>query len=138
MGTLPYFNPDLDGEGAVLPSAVSELRALVERADVMLICSPEYAHGVPGVLKNVLDWLVSSVDFPGMPVALINTSLQSVHAHESLTEILTTMSARFPAGASVRIPLLNRKLNAAGIAADPELSEALRGVLEVLAKAGEV
>jgi len=62
-----------------------------------------------------------------MAVALINTSLRSVHAHESLTEILTTMSARLPAGASVRIPLLDRKLDAAGIAADPELAEALWG-----------
>ncbi|MDQ3516861.1 MAG: NAD(P)H-dependent oxidoreductase [Gemmatimonadota bacterium] len=135
LGTLPHFNPDMDGEGVVLPRTVAELRARVAQADAMLICSPEYAHGVPGVLKNALDWLVSSVEFPGMAVALINTSLRSVHAHESLTKILTTMSARLPAGASVRIPLLDRKLDAAGIAADPELAEALRGVLAALAGA---
>lgn len=137
LGTLPHFNPDLDGEGALLPPVVAELRGLVDRADAMIICSPEYAHGVPGVLKNALDWLVSSVEFPGMPVALINTSLRSVHAHESLTEVLTTMSARLPVGASVRIPLLDRTLDAAGIAADKGLAGALRGVLDALAKAAE-
>ena len=62
LGDLPHFNPDLDGEGAPAVSpAVRDLRERVGRADAMAICSPEYAHGVSGTLKNALDWLVSGV-----------------------------------------------------------------------------
>src|SRR5215208_5568712 len=70
LGDLPYFNPDLDGEMDTPPAHVATLRAQIGQADGLLISSPEYAHGVPGVLKNALDWLVSSLDFPGKPVAL--------------------------------------------------------------------
>src|SRR5690349_3915443 len=68
LGELPYFNPDLDREGDTPPAVVADLRARIARADALLISSPEYAHGVPGVLKNALDWLVSSLEFPGKPV----------------------------------------------------------------------
>ena len=64
LAGLPHFNPDLDVEGAVLPVPVREFRAQVDAADALLICSPEYAHGVPGSLKNALDWLVSGAEIP--------------------------------------------------------------------------
>src|SRR5882762_1143612 len=57
LGDLPHFNPDLDT--ATPPAAVAAWREAVNAADVLLICTPEYAHGVPGALKNALDWLVS-------------------------------------------------------------------------------
>jgi chromate reductase, NAD(P)H dehydrogenase (quinone) len=69
LGDLPHFNPDL--ETTEIP-AVMDLKAQVKWADGLLICSPEYAHGVPGVLKNALDWLVSDEDFAGKPIALLN------------------------------------------------------------------
>src|SRR5215510_1063207 len=74
LGGLPHFNPDLDGEGAVAPPAVAELRALLGAADGVLICTPEYAHGIPGALKNALDWIVSSGELERKPVALIVAS----------------------------------------------------------------
>jgi NAD(P)H-dependent FMN reductase len=58
LADLPYFNPDLDVEPP--PAAVAEWRRRVQAADGLLIASPEYAHEMPGVLKNALDWLVSS------------------------------------------------------------------------------
>ena len=69
LGALPHFNPDLDVEPA--PEPVAALRQAVASADVLVICTPEYAHGVPGVLKNGLDWLVSYEGFIAKPVALI-------------------------------------------------------------------
>ncbi|MDQ6828128.1 MAG: NAD(P)H-dependent oxidoreductase [Gemmatimonadota bacterium] len=135
LGSLLHFNPDLDSDGAVLPPPVAELRARIGEADAVLISSPEYAHGVPGTLKNALDWMVSSVEFPGKPVGLINPSVSSVHAHAQLVEILTTMSANFPPGATVRIPILDRSLDANGIAATPALAEAIRAVLRALVAA---
>jgi NAD(P)H-dependent FMN reductase len=93
LGTLPLFNPD--DECGDLPLSVRALREAVGQSDALLIACPEYAHGVPGVLKNLLDWLVGSLEFPGKPVLLINASARgSHHAQDALCEILRTMSAR--------------------------------------------
>lgn len=93
MGALPLFDPDV--EGGPLPQPVRELREAVGRADALLIACPEYAHGIPGAFKNLLDWLVGALEFPGKPVLLLNTSARgSHHAQDALMEVLTTMSAR--------------------------------------------
>ena len=136
LGSLPHFNPDLDREGHTPPESVLSLRNQVGEADALIISTPEYAHGVPGSLKNALDWLVSSLEFPGVAVGVINPSLESFHANASLMEILKTMSARLPAEANVRIPIRNRNTDPAAIAADPALSDALRSVIAALVAAG--
>src|SRR4029453_12213491 len=74
IGALPMFTPDLDGEGAVPPAAVAAFRALLGAADGGVISSPEDAHGVPGAPKNALDWIVSSGELGGKPVALLFAS----------------------------------------------------------------
>jgi len=135
LADLPAFNPDLDTDEP--PEAVWALRRQIGECDGLLICSPEYAHGVPGALKNALDWLVSSLEFSGTPVALINASPRSVHAQAQLREILTTMDARLVEPASITLDLSGpgRSLDAAGIAADPALSAQLREALQHLAEA---
>ena len=55
LGALPHFNPDDDEEGATPPAPVAALRALLADADGIVISTPEYAHGLPGSLKNALD-----------------------------------------------------------------------------------
>jgi NAD(P)H-dependent FMN reductase len=99
----------------------------------VIISSPEYAHGVPGVLKNALDWLVSGSEIPGLPVALFNASPRSVHAQAQLVETLRTMSAVVVDEACVAVPLAGRPLDEAGIAADPEIAEPLRRAIAALA-----
>src|SRR5262245_24566721 len=74
LGALPHFNPDLDGEGAAAPPEVAELRALVAAAAAVVISTPEYAHGVPGSLKNALDWMVSSGELTDKPILLLNAT----------------------------------------------------------------
>src|SRR5580698_3078664 len=76
VAALPHFNPDLDVDP--LPAPVIDLRAQVGAADGLLFSSPEYARGVPGSLKNALDWLVSSDVFPGKPVAFFHASERGV------------------------------------------------------------
>ena len=71
LGSLPPFNPDLD-EAA--PDSVTSFRAMVADADAVVISTPEYAHGIPGVLKNALDWLVGSGELYRKPVVLLHLS----------------------------------------------------------------
>jgi chromate reductase len=132
LGDLPHFNPDLEDSE---PPAVTDFRSRVREADGLLISSPEYAHGVPGVMKNALDWLVGGSEFIDMPVALINATPPATYSQASLTETLTVMSAHIVAEASISLPLRGRKLDAQGIAADPGLAEALRAAIAAFARA---
>jgi len=127
LGELPLFNPDLDRDPP--PPPVAHLRAAIGDADGLLICSPEYARGVSAVLKNALEWLVSSHEFPDKPVAVINASQRSSDADSQLRLILETMSARLIEPASITIPMLGRDLDAAGLVEDAMLGEALRQAL---------
>lgn len=133
LGDLPYFNPDLDGEDDSLPPAVLALRREIGRCDGVVICSPEYAHGVAGVVKNALDWLVASLEFSEKPVALINASPRATHAQAHMRETLTTMSARLIDDACVAVPLQGRNLDVEGIVADDDLAGALRAALAAFA-----
>src|SRR5215213_1044561 len=102
LGDLPHFNPDLEANE---PPAVTGLRAQVRAADGLLISSPEYAHGVPGSLKNALDWLVGGDEFIDKPVALLNATPPATWAQASLAETVTVMSGRLVHEASIEVPL---------------------------------
>lgn len=67
---VPPFRPD--GDDA--PPAVAALRALMAAADVVLVATPEYAGGMPGTLKNALDWIVGSGELYGKPVVLVSAA----------------------------------------------------------------
>ena len=132
LADLPHFNPDLDGESS--PASVQEFRTLLRECNAVLISSPEYAHGVPGSLKNALDWIVRSGEFMYKPVALINASVSSTHAQASLTETLTVMMARVHA---VSIPLASNKIDVETILTDPDLCSVLRTTLMNLTTSSE-
>ncbi len=133
MHALPMFNPDLDP--AQLP-VVSAWRARVAAADGVLIASPEYAHGISGVMKNALDWLVSLEQFDGKPVALLNAAPRASHAHAALAEVLQTMSAQLVPGAALILPPAPRRdMDSAAILAEPALAEALRAAVAALVDA---
>lgn len=132
LGDLPHFNPDLEESGI---ASVMDFRAQLQKSDGVLISSPEYAHGVPGVMKNALDWVVGSGEFVDKPVALLNASPRSTYAQASLTETLTVMTARLIAEACVDVPLSGKKLDEAGIVADAEMSSILRAAIQALAHA---
>jgi chromate reductase len=135
LDALPYFNPDLDREGDTPPASVADLRQQVGHADGIVICSPEYAHGVPGVLKNALDWLVSSLEFPGKPVALINISPRSTFVQASLAETLATMSASLITDPALVVPLPRDRRDVADMLADPDISQTLRGAIDACVRA---
>lgn len=135
LGDLPHFNPDLDGEGVSPPPAVADLRHQLQAADGILICSPEYAHGVPGTLKNALDWIVSSGEFMGKPVALLNASRHATYAQAALTETLTVMMAPIVTEASIIIPIQGKAWDEETILADTAISALLGTALAAFIQA---
>jgi len=129
VGDLPLFNPDLEAD---LPMSVLALRMQVAAADALLIASPEYAHGVTGAVKNLLDWLVSFEPFVNKPVAVLNASPRAHHADAALRETLRTMSAVIVEPASVSIPLLGSHLSEAAMAETPTVAQAIHASLAAL------
>ena len=132
LADVPPFNPDL--ADAEVPPAVAAFRGRLDCADAVLISSPEYAHGVSGVLKNALDWVVGSGELIDKPIGLVNTSPRATHAHAALAETLTVMSGRLIAGASIVVAVPNGA-RAGDLAADIDLSAKLRAVVHALADA---
>jgi len=134
LAGLPHFNPDDDEDGRPVPTAVAELRARFIAADGWVISSPEYAHGVPGSLKNALDWLVSCPELPGKPVLLLNASAAGGDfAQAALAETLRTMSLQVLED-SLTAPFLPRKLRE-GSTLEPDAARRLGRALEALAAA---
>ena len=133
LAELPPFNPDLEADAA--PAAVARFRSRLQSCDAVLISAPEYAHGVSGVLKNALDWIVGSGELVDKPTAVINASERATHAWMSLTETLSVMSARVILAASITVPLDGRALDTDGIVEDAELSTAVRSAIDTLALA---
>jgi chromate reductase, NAD(P)H dehydrogenase (quinone) len=135
ISELPYFNPDLDREGAEAPPSVARLRTQIAEAKALIISTPEYAHGVPGVLKNALDWLVSSPAIMDKPVALVFGSAgDASFAQASLIETLRTMSARVVPGAVLNIPGVRRMIDKEGKIVDPRVINELRGAIDAVVK----
>lgn len=133
LARLPHFNLDLDNDA--VPAAVTDFRFQLSKSSGVIISSPEYAHGVPGVLKNALDWLVRSGELYEKPVAIFSASPRAIYAQASLKETLTVMTARIVTEACVTVPLLSRNLDESDVVSDPDMSQAIRSALVTFAQA---
>jgi chromate reductase len=54
LAGIPFYNQDVEDAGE--PGSVVAFKTAIARADALLVATPEYNHGVPGVLKNAIDW----------------------------------------------------------------------------------
>jgi chromate reductase, NAD(P)H dehydrogenase (quinone) len=109
---LPHFNPDEEPSDDVF---VIDLTSRMRVADGFIVSTPEYAHGVPGSLKNALDWLVGTDAFIEKPFALLHACDRSIFAPQSLIEILSTMSGIHVSQADVTIDLRSNPTKSAEI-----------------------
>lgn len=89
LDTFPHFNPGIDEDN----EKVALFRNKIKEADGVIICTPEYAFGVPGVLKNALDWTVSTGEFNDKPVAAISASPLNTGGDKALASLLLTLTA---------------------------------------------
>lgn len=133
LGTLEHYNADLDTDRP--PPQAADWRRRVAAADALLFSSPEYARGVPGSLKNALDWLVGGSEIVEKPVALINGSPRASHAQASLALTLQTISAHVINAEPYLVPVLGKTLAAREIAQDETLAAVLRSAVQNLVQA---
>jgi chromate reductase, NAD(P)H dehydrogenase (quinone) len=130
LSEIPAFDPGLDNDTP--PASVAALRKLLADADGIVICTPEYAYGVPGTLKNALDWTVSSGSFSGKPTALITASTGGETAHEAMIKILGAIDADLIEGATLLISFVRSKMDSDRNITDSETAEKLREVFNAL------
>jgi chromate reductase len=78
LNDIPLYNEDLDTATGV--SAVNALKRLISSCDGVLISTPEYNHGIPGVLKNTLDWLSRPVSESCLKISLFRSSVPRRHS----------------------------------------------------------
>jgi NAD(P)H-dependent FMN reductase len=131
LDALPYFNPDIDVEPA--PPGVQRLREQIAAADGVLIASPEYAHEMPGVLKNALDWLVSSGELYLKPVAVLcaaPSAERGTYVRQALTQTLDAEGARLVLSRTVPVTASER-----GSGPSAGTLDAVRSAMDILAAA---
>ncbi|GAB3940768.1 NADPH-dependent FMN reductase [Spirosoma harenae] len=133
LDDLPYFSPERDVDPA--PESVSALRTQLRQADAVMICTPEYIHGMPGVLKNMLDWMASSGEFVDKPVSVISagpSDMGGSRAHALLFHTMAVLTAKLPEGTSLIVPFIRQKMDAQGRLTDEKTAQELQSVVAAL------
>lgn len=119
--TIPHFNPDFDNDQP--PEGVLRFRAKLKAADAVLICTPEYAMGVPGTLKNAIDWTVSSMEFSGKPTALITASSSGQKGHIALLETLKVIECKMSEDSQLLVSFVKTKISNTGTITDQKTKQ---------------
>ena len=131
LDKLPHFNPEWSNDIDSLNNYRQQLRL----ADGVIFSTPEYAFGVPGVLKNALDWIVSSGELNEKPVAAISASPLYSGGDKALGSLLLTLTAlgtNMGAGSSLSIANIKSKITDAGEISDDETTAELKLLLDGL------
>jgi chromate reductase len=132
IGTIPHYNEDV--EHHALPESVVNARRLVQGCDALVLVVPEFNHGMPGVLKNALDWL-SRPAFqscmhhkPVLFATLSPGALGGVRAQYQLRETLSSMLCQLVPLPEIAITHVGAKV-VDGRLADPATSDFLKAAL---------
>lgn len=91
LSVLPHFDTALTDENT--PAEVLKLREDIKNSSGVIFSTPEYIFSIPGRLKNMLEWCVSTTIFSEKPVAVITASASGEKGHEELLLILKTLGA---------------------------------------------
>jgi chromate reductase, NAD(P)H dehydrogenase (quinone) len=132
---VPPYNADLEGEA--LPDGVRRLKQAIADADGLVVCSPEYNYGIPGVLKNAIDWASRpgfSSPLKGKPALIVTTApglFGGARAQAQIRDALAATLARPVARPHLAIPAVDKKL-VEGRLADEATLQLLRAGLDGL------
>ncbi|MDV7141428.1 NADPH-dependent FMN reductase [Tropicimonas sp. TH_r6] len=134
IADVPLYNADLEADG--VPAAVLDLRARIEAADGLLLSTPEYNNGIPGVFKNALDWVGSgpgAAVFKGKPVAVIGASpggFGTIMAQTHWLQVLRALQARQYHEGRLMVSGVRKLVDDAGEVVDAETRGRLATFLE--------
>ncbi len=112
LKTLPHFDPELSTDNP--PKEIVELRKNIDKADGVIICTPEYVFSIPSGLKNAIEWCVATTIFAGKPTGLITASASGQQGHEELKLIMKTVMANFTDQTTLLIHGIKGKVNQQG------------------------
>lgn len=137
LAGVPLFDQDVEAKG--YPEAVARLQAAVGAADGVLIATPEYNSGIPGVLKNALDWMSrppGKATCAGKPVAVMGTSPGmggTLRVQVAMRPVLSGMGMLQAVGADTAVPGAGQAFDADGNLVDEKARAAVARTLETLA-----
>ena len=124
IGEIPHFDADVEAEGD--PAEVTAFKDALSAADAILIATPEYQHGIPGVLKNALDWgsrPPGHAPLTGKPSAILGAtpgSFGTARAQEQLRQILIYNDCPMVMSPEVLVSDAQDKIDDDGKVADEE------------------
>lgn len=130
---IPLYDGDLEASGG-LPSSVSDLKARIVACDGLLLATPEYNNGIPGVFKNAIDWLsrpatdIAAV-FGSRPVAVIGASpggFGTILAQDAWLPVLRTLGTRPWFGGRLLVSRAHKVFDANGTLIDDAVRTQLR------------
>lgn len=137
LAGVPFFDADVEKRGD--PDPVTALKRAVRDADAVLIATPEYQHGVPGVLKNALDWASRPPSDPPLgrkPVAIMGATtglFGTARAQADLRKVLAYNDAQVLQRPEVMVPKAKDAFDADGRLVDDTalgfLKQLLRNLL---------
>ena len=104
---------------------VIEFRQKIKNVDGVIICTPEYIFSLPGSLKNVIEWCVSTTVFSQKPIGLITASSSGQLGHEELKLVMKTVESKFTNETTLLISGIKGKLDNMGNLIDSEMIEKL-------------
>jgi len=124
LKTLPHFDPELSVDHP--PKQIIELRNEIEKADGILICTPEYVFSIPSGLKNAIEWCVSTTVFSDKPIGLITASANGEKGHDELKLIMKTVMTKYTNDTALLIQGIKGKINELGQIIDQKTIDDLK------------
>jgi len=125
---LPHFDPERSTGNP--PKKIVAFRNNIEKADGVIICTPEYVFSIPGGLKNAIEWCVATTVFSNKPVGIITASAQGQKGHEELQLIMKTILAKFTSGTALLIQGVKGKISDTGEIRDNKTKSDLARFIE--------
>lgn len=134
---IPLYNADLEaGEG--IPGEVDRIKAAISASDGLLLVTPEYNNGIPGVFKNAIDWMSRPASdipavFGGRAVAVIGASpggFGTILAQDAWLPVLRTLGMRAWWGGRLQVSKAHAVFDDAGELADDDVRERLQVFLD--------
>lgn len=130
---IPLYNGDEEAAQGI-PQAVAELKDAIAAADGVILATPEYNNGIPGVFKNAIDWASrpprdSSRVFKGRPFAIMGASpggFGTILSQNHWLPVLRTLEVQLWTGGRLMVSRAGKTFDADGAISDPEMREQIR------------